>query len=71
MAGALNGLSHTTLELQRSTCDAAGKDFALLVKEFLKEFGILVIDILDATSFETAIFFLFYVNRQRSEVTDF
>ncbi len=57
MAGALHGLSHTTLELQRSTCDAAGKDFALLVKEFLKEFGILVIDILDATSLKRQYFF--------------
>lgn len=54
-----HGLSHTALELERSTGDATGQDFALLVKEFFEEFGILVINVLDTASFETAIFFSF------------
>ena len=49
MTGTLNSLSDTTLELQRSTGDAAGKDFALLVEELLEELGVLVIDVLDMT----------------------
>lgn len=57
VAGAFNSLSHATLELQRGACDAAGKDFALLVEELLEKFGILVIDILDTCTFETAVFF--------------
>ena len=62
MAGAFNGLSHAALELQRSACDSTGKDFALFVEEFLQEFRILVVDILDAATFETAVFFLLDVN---------
>ncbi len=46
MTGTLNGLGHAALELQRSTGDAAGQDFALLVEELLQEFGILVVDAL-------------------------
>ena len=65
MACALHSLCHTALELQRSACDAAGKDFALLVEEFLEEFGIFVVDILDAATFETAIFFFFFVSTER------
>ena len=61
MTGTFNGLSHATLEFQRSAGDAAGKDFALLVEEFLEKFGILVIDILDTATFETAIIFLLNV----------
>ena len=37
----------------------------------IEEFGILVVDILDAAAFETAVFFLFDVNREGSQVTDF
>ena len=59
MAGTFNGLSHTALEFERSAGDAAGKDFALLVEELLEEFGVLVVDILDAATFETAVFFSF------------
>ena len=40
----------------------AGKNFALLVEELLEELGILVVDILDAATFETAVFFLFCVD---------
>ncbi len=61
MAGTLHGFGNTALEFQRSTGDAAGKDLALLVEELLKELGILVVDILDAATFETAVFFLLYV----------
>ena len=62
MAGAFNGLSHTTLELERSSGDATGQDFTLFVEELFKELGILVIDVLDTAAFETAVFFLFHVH---------
>ena len=71
MTGTLYGLGYAALELEGSTCDTAGKEFALLVEELLEEFGILVVNILDAAAFETAIFFLLYVYRQGSEVADF
>ena len=64
MAGTLNGLSHATLELERSSGDTTGKELALLVEELLEEFGILVIDILDTASLETAIFLFLNVYRQ-------
>ena len=59
MAGTLNSLSHTALELERSTGDATGEDFALLVEEFLEEFGVLVVNEVDAETLETAVFFFF------------
>ena len=71
VAGAFNGLGHATLELQRGTGDTAGKDLSLLVEEFLEEFGVLVINVVDAETFETAVFFLLYVYRHWSEVADF
>ena len=71
MTCTLNGLSHTALEFQRSAGDATGEDFALLVEEFLEEFGILIVDEVDAETFETAVFFLLYVYRHWSEVADF
>ena len=71
MAGALNSLCHATLEFQRSAGDAAGKDFALFVEELLEEFGILVVDVLDAATLETAVFFLFYVHAHGREVAYF
>ncbi len=71
VAGTLHGSGHTTLELQRSACDAAGENLALLIEELLKELRILIVDILDAAAFETAIFLLLRVYRKRSEITDF
>ena len=71
VAGAFNGLGHATLELQRGTGDTAGKDLSLLVEEFLEEFGILVVDVLDAGAFETAVFFLLDVDRQGGKIADF
>ncbi len=71
MTRTLHGLGHTALEFQRSAGDATGKNLALLVEELLEEFGILVIDILDTASLETAIFLFLNVYRQGSEVADF
>ena len=71
MTGTLHGLSHAALELQRSAGDAAGQNLTLLVEELLQELGVLVVDVLDATAFETAVFLLAIVNRQRSQITDF
>ena len=51
MAGSLNSLRNTTLELQRSTCNTARKDFALFVQEFLQEFRIFIVNVLDAILF--------------------
>ena len=59
MTGALHGLSYATLEFQRGSGYAAGKNLALLVEELLEEFGIFIVDILDTAAFETAVFFLF------------
>ena len=50
MAGSLNSLRNTTLELQRSTCNTARKDLALFVQEFLQEFRIFIVNVLDAIS---------------------
>ena len=61
MTSSFNSLSDTTLEFQRSTSDTTRKDLTLLVQEFLQEFRILIIDILDTVLFETAIFFLLNV----------
>lgn len=62
MTCTLNSLCNAALELQRSTGDTTGKDFALLIEEFLEEFGVLVVDVFDTAAFETAIFFLLNVN---------
>ncbi len=61
MTSSFNSLSDTTLEFQRSTSDTTRKNLTLFVQEFLQEFRIFVIDILDAILFKTAIFFLFNV----------
>ena len=62
MACAFYGLSHAALELERSSGDAAGQKLALLVEKLLEEFGILVVNILDTASFETAIFLFLNVH---------
>ena len=62
MTGTLNSLCHAALELQRGASDATGQDFALLVEELLQELGVLVVDVLDTTAFETAVFLLAGVN---------
>ena len=56
MTSSFNSLSDTTLEFQRSTSDTTRKNLTLFVQEFLQEFRILIIDILDTVLFETAIF---------------
>ena len=71
VAGTFNGLSDTALEFERCAGDAAGKDFALLVEEFLEEFRILIVDVFDAEAFEAAVFFLFVIYRQGGKIADF
>jgi len=71
VAGTLYGLSHTTLELEGSACDAAGQDLALLVKELLEELRILIVDILDAGTLEAAVFLLLGIYGERSKITYF
>ena len=71
MTGTLHCLSYTTLELQRSARDAAGKDLTLLVEERLEELRILVVDVFDAATLETAVLFLLDVYRQGSQIADF
>lgn len=61
VASAFNGLSHAALEFQRSSGDTTGQDFALLVEEFLEEFGVFVVYVFDACTFEAAVFFLLNV----------
>ena len=55
MTGSFHSLRNTTLELQRSTGNTARKDFSLLIQEFLQEFRILIVDILDTALLETAV----------------
>ena len=62
MTGALNGLSHAALELERGAGDAARQNLTLLVEELLQELGVFLIDVLDTTAFETAVFLLAGVN---------
>ena len=57
MTSTLYSLSDTTLELQGSTSDTTRKDLTLFVQEFLQEFRIFVIDILDAILFKRQYFF--------------
>ena len=57
MAGALNGLSHTTLEFERGAGDAAGEDFSPFVEELFLEFGVLLVDVFYFASFLKAKFF--------------
>ena len=71
MTCTLNSLRNATLEFQRSTCDATGKQFTLLVQEFLEEFRILIVDILDTVLFEAAIFLFLDINRGRCQISDF
>lgn len=71
VACTLDSLSYTTLELKRSSGDAAGQNFALLVEEFFEEFRVFVINEVDAEAFEAAIFFLLDVYRHGGEVADF
>jgi len=49
------------LELQRSTGNTTRKDFTLLIQEFLQEFRVFVVDVLNTALFETAVFFLLNV----------
>ena len=62
MTSTLDCLSDTALILQRSACDAARQNLALLVEELLQELWILVVDVLDTALLETAILFLLNVN---------
>ena len=71
MASTLNGLSHTTLILQRSTGDTAGKNLTLLVQELLQEFRILIIDVLDTALLETAVLLLLDINSGSGQITNF
>ena len=64
MASTLNSLCHSALEFQRGARDAAGKNLALFVEEFLEELRIFVVDIFDTAAFETAVFFLLGVDRK-------
>jgi hypothetical protein len=67
----LNSLSHATLILEGSASDAAGQNLTLLIEELLQEFGILVVDILDAALLETALLFLLRVNGRSVQIADF
>ena len=71
MARSFDSLSDAALILKRGSRNAAGQDLALLVEELLQELGVLVIDVLDATFFEAAVFLFLSVYRGRGKVSDF
>ena len=64
MTSSFNSLSDTTLELQRSTCDTTRKNLTLFVQEFLQEFRIFVIDILDTVLFLKRQYFFFLTSTE-------
>ena len=68
MTGSFDSLGHFLLIFQRSTGETAGQNLTLFVHEFLQEFTIFVVDVLDTALFETAVFFLLNVNCYRSNV---
>jgi hypothetical protein len=70
LAGLFDGYGHLALELQGVTSDTAGQHLALLVEEFLQEFRILVIDILDAELLEAAVFFRAAIHAGGAQVLD-
>ena len=61
MTGTLHCLCYAALVLERSACDAAWENLALLVEELLEELRIFVVDVLDAALLETAILLLLNV----------
>ena len=71
MTGSLDSLCYTTLILQRSTCNATGQNLTLLIQEFLQEFGILIVNVLNTAFFETTVLFLLHVYGRRSQISDF
>ena len=63
MAGTLYSTSYTALEFERSPCDATWQNASLLIEKFLKEFGVFIVDVLDATFLKTAILLLVRIHR--------
>jgi hypothetical protein len=57
VACTLDGGGDAALELEAVACDAAREQLALFVDELEQEVGIFVINVLDAESTETAVFF--------------
>jgi len=66
MTGPFYRLCDFTLKFGRSTGNTAGKNLTLLVNEFHKKVGVLIIDILYTALLETAVFLLLNVNRYGS-----
>ena len=58
MTGTLYSTSYTALEFERSPSDATRQNASLLVEKFLKEFGVFIVDVLDATFLKRQYFFL-------------
>jgi hypothetical protein len=67
---AFNRLCHFTLKLQGCACKTAWKQFALLIHKLQQEVRILVIDVLDTASFETAVFLLLRLRSRRVQISD-
>ena len=62
MTGSLDSLCYTTLILQGSTCNATGQNLTLLIQEFLQEFGILIVNVLNTAFLETTVLFFFFTS---------
>ena len=71
MTSTLDGLCNTALVFERCAGDSTWQDFALFVEELLEEFGILVVDVLDAALLEPAILLLLNVNGRSVKIADF
>lgn len=57
MAGAFNGAGYTALVFQAVACDAAWKQFALLIDELQQEIRVFVVNIFDTELTEAAVLF--------------
>ena len=68
MASTLDSLSYTTLELEAIACDTTWEDLTLIVEELLKELGVLVVHILDASLLKAAVLLLLYLSWEWSAI---
>ena len=69
MACTLDSLGDPPLILQRGAGDASRQDLALLIQELLKEFGILIINVLDLVLLKPAVFLLLDLYCRRSKIS--
>ena len=71
MASTLDSFGHFLLILVGSTGDTTGQNFTLLVDKLQQEICIFIVNILDASFLETALFFTLGFDGNRGEIFNF